>query len=113
MRHGELSEAAIQRQVRDYLAACGIDSIHFANGADGMLTRKTRSLAPPARSLRRAAKPRPFHALNPRAHGTDQRARATVDAEAANRPWAAGDMTLKAHRFAEANALSPVVYGGI
>jgi hypothetical protein len=27
------TEAAIQRQVRDYLAACGIDSIHFANGA--------------------------------------------------------------------------------
>lgn len=33
MTTGGLPEAAIQRQVRAYLAACGIDSIHFANGA--------------------------------------------------------------------------------
>lgn len=33
MARGGLSEAAIQRQVRDYLSANGIDSIHFANGA--------------------------------------------------------------------------------
>jgi hypothetical protein len=30
---GGLSEAQIQKQVRQYLAAQGIDSIHFANGA--------------------------------------------------------------------------------
>jgi hypothetical protein len=30
---GTLSEAAIQSQVRSYLAALAIDSVHFANGA--------------------------------------------------------------------------------
>jgi hypothetical protein len=33
MAGGELSEAAIQSQIRSYLACLSIDSIHFANGA--------------------------------------------------------------------------------
>ena len=33
MRHVTLSEAEIQENVRTYLTAIGIDSIHFANGA--------------------------------------------------------------------------------